>query len=82
MSMQIFATKHFDSDYLLLSPDIQKRFEVKLKIFFSNPFHPSLHFKCINTEEDIWSVRITRGYRAICIGERGKGTDLFIGMDC
>lgn len=32
-----------------------------------NPFHPSLHFKCINREENIWSVRITRSYRAIGI---------------
>ena len=25
----------------------------------------SLHFKCIHLEEDVWSVRITLGYKAI-----------------
>ena len=35
------------------------------RLWTQNPFHPSLHFKCINHEENIWSVRITRGYRAV-----------------
>ena len=30
-----------------------------------NPFHPSLHFKCSNREQDSWSVRITQRYRAV-----------------
>lgn len=34
-------------------------------LWSNNPFHPSLHFKCINRDEDIWSVIITRNYRAI-----------------
>jgi len=35
------------------------------QLWAQNPFHPSLRFKCINREENIWSVRITRGYRAV-----------------
>ena len=35
------------------------------QLWAQNPFHVSLHFKCINSDEDIWSVRITRGYRAV-----------------
>ncbi len=34
-----------------------------------NPWHPSLHFKCIDAEEDVWSVRITRSYRAVGVFE-------------
>ncbi len=34
-----------------------------------SPFHPSLHFKCVNQEERIWSVRLTIGYRALGIME-------------
>jgi len=44
-----------------------------------NPFHPSLHFKCINAEENIWSVRITLGYRAIGILEDDTVTGFWIG---
>ena len=40
---------------------------------------PSLHFKCINAEENIWSVRITRGFRAIGILERDTVTWFWIG---
>ena len=31
--------------------------------------HPSLHFKCINTEEDVWAVRVTLGFRSVGILE-------------
>ncbi|WP_457853325.1 ParE family toxin-like protein [Synechocystis salina] len=30
-----------------------------------NPFYPSLHFKCINREENVWFVRISLNYRAL-----------------
>ena len=36
-----------------------------------DPKHPSLHFKCI--KDDLWSARISIGYRALAI----KGTDGF-----
>jgi hypothetical protein len=39
----------------------------------------SLRFKCINSEENIWSVRITRGYRAIGILEGDTVTWFRIG---
>lgn len=44
-----------------------------------NPFHPSLHFKCINSNEDIWSARITRNYRAIGVLEGDTITWFWIG---
>lgn len=30
-----------------------------------NPSLPSLNFKCINPEENVWAVRIIRGCRAV-----------------
>jgi plasmid maintenance system killer protein len=44
-----------------------------------NSFHPSLHFKCINSQENIWSVRITKNYRAIGIFEGDTVTWFWIG---
>ena len=49
------------------------------QIWSQNPFHPSLHFKCINDEENIWSVRITRAYRAVAILENDTVTWFWIG---
>jgi len=33
--------------------------------FAVNPQHPGLHFKPLQGFADIWSARITRGYRAV-----------------
>jgi hypothetical protein len=39
----------------------------------------SLHFKCINPEESLWAVRITRSHRAIGILEGNTVTWFWIG---
>jgi hypothetical protein len=44
-----------------------------------SPFHPSLRFKCVNRDEDIWSVRISRGYRALGILENDTVTWFWVG---
>jgi len=44
-----------------------------------NPFHPSLHFKCINVEENIWAVRISRGYRALGVMDGNTVTWFWVG---
>jgi hypothetical protein len=38
-------------------------------LWSENHSHPSLRFKCVNSAENIWSVRISRNYRAIGIME-------------
>jgi plasmid maintenance system killer protein len=30
-----------------------------------DPHYPSLHFKCVDTQESIYSVRVSRNYRAV-----------------
>ena len=37
----------------------------RIELWVDNPFHPSLHFKCINSQENIWSVRVTLSVRAV-----------------
>jgi hypothetical protein len=59
----------FWTAYSSLSEDVKRRARKAYRLWAQNPFHPSLHFKCINREENIWSVRITLGYRAIGILE-------------
>lgn len=51
----------------------QTRREAKkaYKIFKKNPYHPSLHFKRIHSTRPIFSVRITKDYRALGV-QQGK----------
>jgi hypothetical protein len=49
------------------------------RLWAQNPFHPSLHFKCINREDDIWSARVTRGCRALGILDNDTVTWFWIG---
>jgi hypothetical protein len=49
------------------------------RLWATNPFHPSLHFKCINSEEQIWSVRVTRSYRALGVLDGDTVTWFWIG---
>jgi len=48
-------------------------------LWAENPFHPSLHFKCINAEEAVWAVRISRGWRALGTWEGDTVTWFWIG---
>ncbi len=65
--------------YTSLDEIIRSRVKKAFRLWAQNPFHPSLRFKCINREENIWSVRITRGYRALGILEGNTVTWFWIG---
>lgn len=65
--------------YESLDKSIQRRARRAFRLWSQNSFHPSLRFKCINAEEDIWSVRITLGYRAIGLLEGDTLTWFWIG---
>jgi hypothetical protein len=55
----------FWAAYDILNADVKRRARKAYRLWVENPFHPSLYFKCVNREENVWSVRITRGYRAL-----------------
>lgn len=65
--------------YHSLDKSIQRRARKAYHLWAQNPFHPSLHFKCINSEEAIWSVRVTLGYRAVGILDEDTITWFWIG---
>ncbi|MBW4675043.1 MAG: hypothetical protein KME52_13740 [Desmonostoc geniculatum HA4340-LM1] len=69
----------FWAEYRHLSDDIRQSARKAYRLWAKNPFHPSLHFKCINTQENIWSVRVTRSYRAIGVLEGDMLTWFWIG---
>ena len=69
----------FWDSYRLLSEKNKRSARKAYRLWKENPFYPSLHFKCINSEEDIWSVRINRSYRAIGILDSDTVTWFWIG---
>ena len=65
--MKSETSREFWRHYSKLDRNSAKAARKAYAIWHENPFHPSLRFKCINAEENIWSVRISRGYRALCV---------------
>jgi mRNA-degrading endonuclease RelE of RelBE toxin-antitoxin system len=65
--------------YRSLDKNIRRRARKAFHLWTQNPFHPSLHFKCINVGESIWSVRVTLGYRAVGVLEGDTVTWFWIG---
>ncbi len=65
--------------YRSLDDELKGRARKAFHLWAENPFHPSLRFKCINREENIWSARIARGYRAVGVLEGDTVTWFWIG---
>ena len=56
--------------YNLLDENIKQQAKKAFLLWKDNPYHPSLQFKCVKAENNIWSIRITRNYRALCFFEK------------
>jgi hypothetical protein len=52
--------------YERLPSSIRGRARKTFRLFLANPNHPSLRFKPLQHVEELWSVRITLSYRAVC----------------
>ena len=77
--MKSAALPSFWALYKSLDEDIKRSARKAYRLWSQNPFHPSLHFKCINREENVWSVRITRRYRAIGVFDDEMVTWFWVG---
>lgn len=65
--------------YRKLDRNLKSRVRKAYRLWSQDPFHPSLRFKCINREENIWSVRLTLGYRALGILDGDTVTWFWLG---
>lgn len=65
--------------YQQLGQEIRGNARKAYRLWKVNPFHPSLHFKCIQRSENIWSIRITSAYRGLGIFEGDAVTWFWIG---
>lgn len=73
------TTKKFWECYSQLPVQIQKRAKKAYQRFEENPHHPGLRFKKIIAEPDVYSVRITRDYRALGVMEENTIIWFWIG---
>jgi hypothetical protein len=70
--MKSFTTPNFWEAYAALSPEIKEQARKAYQLWKENPLHPSLHFKKVG--KNLWSARITEGYRALALK---KGDDYY-----
>tara|TARA_B100000959_G_C14989675_1_gene627218 strand:+ start:3310 stop:3579 length:270 start_codon:yes stop_codon:yes gene_type:complete len=73
------TTKDFWKLFDSLQKDIQKQAVEAYKTWKTNPNHPGLHFKSIQSSESIYSVRISLGYRALGLKDENTITWFWIG---
>jgi hypothetical protein len=70
--MKSFTTPDFWNSYAALPPEIKEQTRKTYRSWIENPSYPSLHFKKVG--KNLWSVRITRNYRALALK---KGEDFY-----
>jgi len=61
------TSDEFWKHYANLPVEIKKQARQAFHRFVNNPYHPGLHFKRIHSTRPIFSVRISRNYRAVGI---------------
>ena len=73
------TTEKFWKYYDGLPGEIKKQAKQAFNYLLRNPYHPSLRFKKIHSTRPIFSVRISKDYRAIGILQDDEITWFWIG---
>lgn len=73
------TTKEFWNLFDALPEGIQKQALKAYETWNNNPDYPGLHFKSIHSTEPLYSVRISRGYRALGLKKGNTITWFWIG---
>jgi hypothetical protein len=63
--MNHFTLPSFWQRYHHLPKDIQELADKNYALLRADPFHPSLHFKKVGKQKQLWSVRVGGHYRAL-----------------
>ncbi len=70
------ALPDFWKCYSALSKETQRRADKQFALLTENPLHPSIHLKPVG---ELWSARVTNGYRALAVREGNVFTWFWIG---
>lgn len=73
------TTRRFWRLFSELPSDVQREAKGAYRLFQSNPSHPSLQFKKVEGEDDIYSARISLGYRALAVMKKDRIVWYWIG---
>ena len=65
------TTERFRKAIAKLPGNVRKQAKNAYKQFRENPYHPSLHFKNVQEDKSVYSVRINDNYRAVGV-KKGK----------
>jgi hypothetical protein len=63
------TTRSFRTAFAALPDEVQGQARRAYRLFLANPGHPSLRFKKVEQTENVYSVRIGLGYRALGVLE-------------
>ena len=63
--MRSFTSRRFRQMYANLPEQVRLQSLRAYQLFRRNPSHPGLNFKRVDDENNIYSARIGRGYRAL-----------------
>lgn len=77
--MRSLATAGFWRALDRLPPEARRQAQRAYRTFQNDPFHPSLHFKKIDDEDNVWAVRVGIGYRALGLWQDDSITWIWIG---
>jgi len=73
------TTRQFWRLFADLPREVQQDAKRAYRLFRASPAHPSLHFKKLEGEEDIYSARIGLNYRALAVMKRDRVVWYWIG---
>lgn len=77
--MRSRTTRQFRRLLSDLPLDAQRDAKRAYRLFRSNPAHPGLHFKKMEGEDNIYSVRISLEYRALAVMKKDRIVWYWIG---
>lgn len=63
--MKSSRTRDFRKLFLKLPQRVRETAQKNYQLWKNNPSHPSLEFKQINAKDNLWSVRVGIGWRAL-----------------
>ena len=63
--MKSVTTRRFREIYRNLPEPVRERARRAYRLFRQNPSHPGLNFKQVDEDNNIYSVRVGLGYRAL-----------------
>jgi len=72
-------TEEFSALFAKLPESVQNQARKNYRLWRADPSHPSLHFKRIHSRENIYSVRVGLGWRALGLREGDTINWIWIG---